>query len=73
MPDPRINCAAEICCDPPAALRAAAEILCDIGVAEDDAPKMAAKLKEMGITFTSVELAGAIAEIADHPHKNTAS
>lgn len=69
--DPRINCAAGICCDPTGALAATTEILCDIGVPEDDAPKMAAKMRDMEITFTSTSLAGAISEIADHPHKKT--
>lgn len=71
--DPRINCAAGICCDPAGALTATAEILCDIGVPEDDAPKMAAKMRDMGITFTSAALAEAVAAIADHPRRGGGS
>jgi hypothetical protein len=62
--DPRLNCAAEICCDPIKAQQARIEILCDIGVSEDQAPKMAARMKELGIAFTSTELADAIRHIA---------
>jgi hypothetical protein len=62
--DPRLNCAAEICCNPPRALAARVSILCDLGVPEEDAPRMAAKMKEMGIAFTSASLAEAIREIA---------
>lgn len=57
--DPRLNCAAEICCSGPPALRARAAILCDLGVSDQDAPGMARK-----ITFTSTALADAIREIA---------
>lgn len=64
MPDPRINCAAEICCDPPRSLAAAASILCDAGCPEDLAPKIAHKLMTMNITFTSTALARAVREIA---------
>lgn len=62
--DPRLNCAAEICCSGPPALRARAAILCDLGVSDQDAPRMARKMQEMGITFTSTALADAIREIA---------
>ena len=63
--DPRLNCAAEICCSgPPQSIAAAAAILCDAGCSEDEAPKIAAKLREMGVAFTSTELATAIRNIA---------
>lgn len=63
--DMRLNCAAEICCSgPPQSIAAAASILCDAGCPEDDAPRIAAKLREMGVTFTSTALAVAIREIA---------
>lgn len=71
--DPRLNCAAEICCGPPPdsietptsqSVASFAAILADAGVPEDDAPKIAAKLRSMGVSLTSVELNAAIRAIA---------
>lgn len=69
--DRRLNCAAEICCAPDGlsavnspALAAAAAILVDAGVPEDLAPKVAAKLRAMGVAFTSTALTDAIRAIA---------
>lgn len=65
--DPRLNCAAGICCAPGNALSAATSILLDAGCPDEYAGLCARNLHEMGITFTSTKLARAIAEIADHP------
>lgn len=62
--DPRLNCAAEICCTPEQAHAAAVELLCECGVSEDEAPRIAKRLREKGIAFTSTELAEAIRHIA---------
>lgn len=65
--DPRLNCASEVCCSPPNALRAATSILIDAGCPDEYAGSCARNLHEMGIAFTSRELANAISNIADHP------
>ena len=77
--DPRINCAAEVCCAPVTtgtgpdglvvkrssdSLQAAVGILCDAGVPEDLAPKVARQLHGMGVALLSTELAEAIRHIA---------
>lgn len=78
--DPRLNCAAEICCGPPPivsgpgdfpvrahngpAHRARVAILVDLGVEEDHAHKVAGAMAQMGIVFLSSDLARAIREIA---------
>lgn len=63
--DPRLNCAAEICCSgPPASIAAASAILCDAGCPDDLAPSIAGKLREMGVAFTSTALTKAIRDIA---------
>ncbi|HEY3492593.1 MAG TPA: hypothetical protein VGK43_06550 [Solirubrobacterales bacterium] len=76
MPDPRINCAAEICCGPPppladgtsafndAAHRSRVSILLDLGVPDEIAAKVSRRMAETGIVFLSAELATAIREIA---------
>lgn len=61
--DPRLNCAAEICCSPPDALRMRVELLTEAGVPEDLAPKIAAKLADMGIALLPAELAAVIYQI----------
>lgn len=70
--DPRLNCAAEICCSPPDALRAATSLLIDAGCPDEYAASCARNLREMGVTFTSTALAGAISDIAQHPRKGAA-
>lgn len=70
--DPRLNCASEVCCSPSSALRAATSILLDAGCPDEYAALCARNLHEMGITFTSLGLAHAIAEIADHPGRRGA-
>lgn len=72
MPDPRLNCAAEICCQPPQAREALVSILLDIGVPEEYVRRCAVKMTEMGIAFTSVEMMKAVAEIVDHPGRGSA-
>lgn len=64
MIDPRLNCAAEICCAPEQAHAATVELLCECGVSEDEAPRIAKRMRDKGITFTSTELAGAVRHIA---------
>lgn len=74
--DPRLNCAAEICCIPPAALVDSAEklfnqpahaarvaILIDLGVEETRAHKVSRVMDEKGIVFLSAELATAIRNV----------
>lgn len=74
--DPRLNCAAEICCAPaPVAEDGTRQlnqdahasrvgILCDLGAPEELAHKMSAAMAERGIVFLSAELATAMREIA---------
>ena len=79
MPDPRLNCAAGVCCDPipplieppkdkaaagSDAFQATVAILLDLGVPEDLAPNVAVEMGARGIVFLSAELAAAIREIA---------
>lgn len=86
--DPRLNCAAGICCDNAmgmstvavatiantmslsesaqpacASHRAQAAILVDAGVSEDEAPRVAARLRSMGVAFTSIEINDAIRRV----------
>jgi len=70
--DPRLNCAAGICCGPGGSLAAATSILVDAGCPNEYAASCARNLRERGITFTSVALAEAMADIADHPGRKTA-
>lgn len=72
--DPRLNCAAEICCGPPPGLAvgelnqpahaARVEILMDLGAREEQAHKMSREMAARGIVFLSAALADAIREIA---------
>lgn len=75
--DPRLNCAAEICCIPPApvagesaaplnneAHRARVAILEDLGVPDELAHKVSRQMAEKGVVFLSAELATAIRNIA---------
>lgn len=67
MPDPRLNCAAGVCCDPPEALTARVDILRSLGVPESCCEDVAKTMPELGIAFTSTDLMKAVSEIADHP------
>lgn len=67
--DPRLNCAARICCPPPAARATQIELLCEAGCPDDLAPKIAERLEQMGISFAPVELMAVIAELAEHPNR----
>lgn len=72
--DPRLNCAAEICCVPPPGLAAGelnqpahaarVEILMDLGASEEQAHKMSKEMVARGIVFLSAELASAIRDVA---------
>jgi hypothetical protein len=70
MPDPRLNCAAQICCVPTTAAgqddghRARVGILLDLGVRKEEADSAAKAMVEKGIVFLSAELAASIREIA---------
>lgn len=65
--DPRLNCAAEICCPPPDAFQARVALLCEAGCPDELAPALVGKLDAMGITFAPKALMAVIAELADHP------
>lgn len=72
--DPRLNCAAEVCCVPPPgaaegelnqpAHAARVGILMDLGAGEELAHKMSKAMTGRGIVFLSATLAAAIREIA---------
>lgn len=66
-PDPRLNCAAEICCPAPQAFQARVQILCSLGCSEDDAPSLAKAMIEQEIDFAPASLMAEIAALADHP------
>lgn len=68
--DRRLNCAAEICCPPPAARQARAAILVDLGCPEHLAMEMSTAMAERGIVFMPVQLAQVIAEMVDHPGRD---
>lgn len=74
--DPRLNCAAEICCHPPmlvadsnAATNAPADkalsaVLLDLGVHPEDVAKVVANMRAVGLVILTAELAAAIRHIA---------
>lgn len=73
--DPRINCAAEICCGPPPDQRTAAElnqeahrlrvsILVDLGVPEEMAHRVSKSMVTHALCFMPQQLADVIREIA---------
>lgn len=78
--DPRLNCAAEICCGEPPPIasgvaasvqgtsgdahRARVSILCDLGMDREQASKASKLMTEMGIVFLSADLARAIRDVA---------
>lgn len=75
MPDPRLNCAAEICCPPPVMVgaekpanvpadEACEGILLDLGVHPEDVGKVVASMRKRGLVFLSAEMASAIRNIA---------
>jgi hypothetical protein len=66
--DPRLNCAAEICCPPPEAFQTRVELLCELGCPDDLAPKMVAAMDSKGISFAPKELMDVIRRLADHPN-----
>jgi hypothetical protein len=67
--DPRLNCAAEICCTANDARLAGIELLREAGVVnpEETADQMRAK----GLVLMPAALAQIIAEIADHPGRKS--
>jgi hypothetical protein len=67
--DPRLNCAADICCPPPPARLTRIEILCEAGCEPEAASKIADNLTKMGVTFAPVELMDVISRLADHPNR----
>lgn len=62
--DPRLNCAAEICCSPPQSLAAATEILAEAGLTRVSAESVARNLRAAGVALLPVQLAAIIREIA---------
>lgn len=67
--DPRLNCAAEICCQKPAADAALEAVLCDLGCSDADAAAYAQAMRKADLVFMPGKLARVIAEIADHPNR----
>lgn len=74
--DPRLNCAAEICCSPPPpvagattsynkpAHEARCQILVGLGIPADLAAKVSREMVSQGLVFLTAQLATAIREIA---------
>lgn len=65
--DPRINCAAEICCGETDARLARIALLKELGVAEPE--RVADAMRARGLALMPAELAQIISEIADHPNR----
>lgn len=65
--DPRINCAAQICCDVDDARLAQISLLSDLGVKNPN--EVATAMAEKGLVFMPAELSSVISKIADHPNK----
>lgn len=65
--DPRLNCAAKICCPPMQARHTQIELLCEAGCPDNLAPVLADRLEKMGISFAPSELMDVIARLAQHP------
>lgn len=66
--DPRLNCAAKICCPPNQARETQIELLCEAGCPDDLAPRLADRLATMGISFAPTELMDVIGRLAEHPN-----
>lgn len=66
--DPRLNCAAKICCHPDQAKRVQIELLCEAGCPEEFAPRVADRLEKMGISLAPSELMDVISRLAQHPN-----
>lgn len=63
--DPRINCAAEICCPEIANANAAlASLLGDLGVPDESLAEVVRRMRESGLVFLPSELAVTIRQIA---------
>lgn len=67
--DPRLNCAARICCPPADARNTQIELLCEAGCPDDLAPKLAERLETMGIALAPMELMDVIGQLANHPNR----
>lgn len=86
MPDPRLNCAAEICCPPPAAREAKESVVRDLVVPVDISVRVLGKeagdvdlvkiitdrMTELDIEFAPGALMRAIRDLADHPGRKEA-
>lgn len=65
--DPRICCAARVCCqDPIAAQKAAISLLEEMGIETFQAHDLLARMEDVGIVFMPVSLAAAIADLVGH-------
>lgn len=64
--DPRLNCAAEICCGHKSALETTATILSECGVPADYCASVAKTLSDKGVVLMPAQLAQVIKQIA-HP------
>lgn len=76
--DPRLNCAAEICCPPPAARQAKESLVADLldenkGFTPETRSKLCGhvvdRMAELDIEFAPGELMRAIRDLADHPNR----
>lgn len=75
--DPRLCCAAEICCPPPIARQTKINIIKDLmgnkweGTSEEIAVRFADNMTRLGLEFAPAELMKVIAEIANHPNRSS--
>lgn len=67
--DPRLNCAADICCPPKQARETRIELLCEAGCSYSLAETLVDNLCKMGITFAPIQLMKAISEMVNHPNR----
>lgn len=65
--DPRLNCAAQICCDADDARVSQLSLLADLGVKNPG--EVADAMAEAGLIFMPCELGEAISKLADHPNR----
>lgn len=65
--DPRLNCAANICCPPREARETRIELLCEAGCPAELSAKIVDRLELMGITFAPIQLMKVISEMVNHP------
>lgn len=71
MPDPRICCAAGLCCDPPAARAATISLLTEAGCDPKDAPTVADNLASMKVALFDTGVTEAMRAMVDAHNGHT--